>query len=669
MEIINQIEELLEIARNKVYTDNEAGLEALNKAYDLSLKHNYKRGEAWSILRRGSYLYRDGKRYEAVELYKSALKMMNEIEDFQGVSRAYYLIGTVYSLIGEFAFALQNYLQALKLSDTYDPKYHYKVLNNLAATYYRLGKYDHGIDTIEKAISHMMNHNIEGLYMPYTTMGEIFLKKEAYKEALECAEKALEYLELVEDIGFRANADLIIAEAFKGLKFYDEALIVYNRALKTYEEAGDTQNNCLINRGLAEIYLIKKEFQKAFEHCQSALTDSHKYKSVYDETKVYKLYADIYEELNDFEKAFKYLKKAYALENQTRLGINKDQLNAEISPEGGPISSDDQVGSFLFDRVIGELSSTYESVSYLEKAKLTDAFVETIVDTIDMRDSTTSGHSKRIAFYATEMLKQLSEDTLMPYSFTENEIKEMYYSALLHDIGKLSIRESVLLKSQRLSESRILALEYRFSYIKLLLSQRPEKSPMEVKIEGCLKECLEFIRTLIYENYIDDETYDKLQRLHDMYLMDNGQRLYLLDDYEFEHLSVRKGNLVYYEMEDMRTHAIMTKKILEHIPWLEDVENIPTLASSHHEKLDGSGYPRGLQAHEINTQMRILSIVDIFEALTASDRPYKSSFTIEEALNILRIEVKEGKLDGDLVEYFAKTGICYHFKEELKGKS
>lgn len=668
MEINNRIEDLLEIARLKLYTDNALGKEALQEAYDLSQKYGYEKGQAWSLLRMGSYAYREGNRYIAIEQYKKALLMMNKIGDCQGISRSYYLIATVYSLIGEFDSALDHYLKALKLSETYDQVYHFKILNNLGVTYYRLGQYDHGLRTIQSALEYMLNHDIPGLYIPYTTLGEIYLKKEAYKEALECAEKALEYLEEDDDTGFRANADIVIAAAFKGLHYYDESLIVYNRALKSYDAIGETQNLSHINRSIAEIYLIKKEYHPAFEHCQRALTYSHKYESLFDESKVYHLYAEIYEELNDFEKAYKYIKSACELKKKINMNITKKSvISMESLPSNDYVSS--EMDTYKFDRVIGELTSTYESESYIEKSKLTDAFVEAIIDTVDMRDTTTAGHSKRIAFYSTELLKAVSKDNHFEETFTENDIKEIYYAALLHDIGKLSIRENILLKKQRLSDNRVLALDYRFSYIKLILKNKLDKTDMESEVEDLLQDCYEFIKSLLYVNHIDDDTLAKLKKMHGLYIMDGIKKVALIDDYEFEHLSVRKGNLVHYELENMRTHATMTKKILENIPWLDDVKNIPTLASSHHEKLDGTGYPKGLSEHDINTQMRILSIVDIFEALTASDRPYKPSYSVEDAIDILRLEVSDGKLDGELVEFFVSTGLCYKFKSDLKSKS
>jgi HD-GYP domain-containing protein (c-di-GMP phosphodiesterase class II) len=291
-----------------------------------------------------------------------------------------------------------------------------------------------------------------------------------------------------------------------------------------------------------------------------------------------------------------------------------------------PMAADETLS---LDRTLSELKQTYLNLSLSEKSELTDAFVEAIVDTIDMRDTTTSGHSKRIAKYSLEMMRQLNKDNdkYTTIDFTDNEMKEMYYAALLHDIGKLAIKESILLKHQRLSADRIESLKHKFVYLKSCLKIKLENGGLldhEVDILANLDKSLEFVNSVNKKQHIDDYTVQKLMALNKAEVIDcSGTNIRVLDDYEFEHLSVRRGNLVSSEWADMKEHAKKTKDFLETIPWLKSIKNVPKIASSHHEKLDGSGYPKGLSGDEITLQMRILSIVDIFEALTASDRPYK----------------------------------------------
>lgn len=149
----------------------------------------------------------------------------------------------------------------------------------------------------------------------------------------------------------------------------------------------------------------------------------------------------------------------------------------------------------------------------------------------------------------------------------------------------------------------------------------------------------------------------------------NQETIILLDDFEFEHLTAKKGNLIAVEWEKMKSHASMTETFLKEIPWLRDLKNVPLIAASHHEKLDGSGYPRGLSGDEITLQMRILSIVDIFEALTAVDRPYKAAITIPKALKILWEEANDGKLDQKLLQFFEEHNVCYLCQDELENIS
>jgi len=672
--IVQEVERLLEEARLRVYKDSETGLGFLDKAFELSKTHDYKKGIAWSTMRYGSYDLAVGFRYKAIEKYKNSLKLMLELKDYQGVSRCHYSIGTVYALLSEFDLALAHLMKAKVLSKNYDPTYYMKLINNIASLYLELNQYENAINMSHYIIDYMKKNNYERLYLPYVILGDIYLKMGKYKEALFSAEKALTYLEEKEDISYAGKCNLIIAGAYKGLEYYDEALIVYNRALKLHESSGDYQNSSQINRSLAEIYLKKKEIDYAFRHCQTAMTLSLKHRSEDAESKVYFMYSKIYESLENYQKAYDYYKKGSEIQSKLyseRL-VNKYKA---VKTEDIELEDLELEETLSLDRTLSELKTTYLDLSLSEKSELTDAFVEAIVDTIDMRDTTTSGHSKRIAKYSLEMMRQLNMDKehFKDIRFTDSEMKEMYYAALLHDIGKLAIKESILLKHQRLTPDRIEALQHKFVYIKSCLKVRLESQGLnddEVDILASLDESLDFIKSVNSKQYLDDFTINRLNEIHKMEMIDcDGFGVKLLDIFELQHLSVRRGNLIESEWIDMKEHARKTKEFLENIPWLKSIKNVPLIASSHHEKLDGSGYPFGLSGDSISAQMRILSIVDIFEALTASDRPYKAPMTIDQAVYTLKSEAEDGKLDIKLVNFFESKGICYLCKEEIESKS
>jgi HD-GYP domain-containing protein (c-di-GMP phosphodiesterase class II) len=676
MEQKKHIEFLLEEARKNIYLNNEYGYNCLQEALELSKEVSDKVSFAWANLRLGSYMYSHGERVKALSQYKKAVKLFDEINDFTGICRTHYSIGTVYALISQFDLALNHYLTAEKLSAEHDPSYHTKLMNNIANTYKELQQFDRGIEICEHATRYMKKHEEDRLFMIYTTQAEIYLEKKNYNMALKYAEIALRDMQDSNELYYQSFANIIIAGSYSGLGHDDEALIVYNRALRLIEKTKNQQNNAKVNMRIAEIYLKKQEYNHAFKHLQLAMTLAIKTERVVDQLEIYYVYSKLYEALGDYKKAFSSYKKATELDKETRHNSIEERylvhyLEQDFNRDYDEDKSEEVLISSL-NQTLSELKSTYLNLSKIEKSQLTDAFVEAVVDTIDLRDSTTSGHSKRIARYSLEMMKRINED-LYVYKdvvFTETDMKEMYYASLMHDIGKLAIKEAILLKEKRLSDDRMSAVEYRFFYMKACLEIKEESSELteyEKEILLQLDDHLEFIRSILVEYKLSDEQVKRLLDIASIEAMDcNKNNVKLLDAYEVEHLSVKRGNLVGVEWDKMKTHAKMTEMFLSEIPWLKELGNVPILASSHHEKLDGSGYPRGLAGEEITLQMRILSIVDIFEALTASDRPYKATMTIQKALDILLEEANDGKLDKKLINFFIDNEICYLCKDELE---
>ena len=139
----------------------------------------------------------------------------------------------------------------------------------------------------------------------------------------------------------------------------------------------------------------------------------------------------------------------------------------------------------------------------------------------------------------------------------------------------------------------------------------------------------------------------------------------MLDKFEYENLSIKRGNLTASERKEIELHVVHTWNILNGIKWNKSLKDVPLIAGSHHEKMNGKGYPKGLKGDEIPIQARILAILDIFEALTARDRPYKKPMSVERAIEILGKEVENNNLDKELFEIFMNEKIFELYKEEL----
>ena len=299
-----------------------------------------------------------------------------------------------------------------------------------------------------------------------------------------------------------------------------------------------------------------------------------------------------------------------------------------------------------------------------EIRQLYQAFIETIVAAIDARDTATAGHSRRVASYVTLLCQAINatqgEKHQIP-QFSNHQIQELYYAALLHDVGKIGVREDVLLKKHRLSDERMSVIEYRFKYYKQSLALRQLTKGLtdhETQMLRNLDSYYHFILQMNRKEYISLEEEEEIKRVAALqFINEDGAVSRILDTFEQTNLMVRRGNLTEEEKNSMNQHAAYTAEILKYIPWEHSMKQIPVIAAGHHEKMDGSGYPQGLAAADILIQTRMLATADIFDALTAIDRPYKPPIPVEKAIKILKEEGKIGRLDGKIVEIFCEKVI------------
>lgn len=325
----------------------------------------------------------------------------------------------------------------------------------------------------------------------------------------------------------------------------------------------------------------------------------------------------------------------------------------------------------------------------IERARLTEdiyrmfeGFVRASVKAIESRDPTTAGHSERVAqvtIALAEAVNMTVHGRLGRISFSDNELTELRYVALLHDFGKVGVREDVLTKAARINDPQMEVITERFANFKgvywrhhverlldTLADQGRAPEPEELaKVKAShesfgqqLDAHLDTLNKLRSKRDLDDDEVDQIRAIGaiDVPGLD-GQRTSLLTDEELANLTISRSNLNEEEWENMRSHAAKSQTFLQEIPWNEDLRNIPCFAGAHHEKLDGSGYPAGLKGKDIAIQVRILTIADIFDALTASDRPYKRAMSHKRAGEILLAEARAGQLDLDLVELFIKKVI------------
>ncbi len=317
----------------------------------------------------------------------------------------------------------------------------------------------------------------------------------------------------------------------------------------------------------------------------------------------------------------------------------------------------------------------------LEIQQLFEAFVRAAVTAIEQRDPPTSGHSARVAIYAINLALALQRDppdSLAETVVSPESIRQLRYAALLHDVGKLGVRESVLTKSSKLYPYQDELIRQRFFHARRALqlaaveefldrcataSAPPDDASLSeleeqlMHVEEELDDALEAVLRANDPTFPVDGLRDRLQEITRRYFPGpTGDPEPLLQPRELHLLSLPHGNLDEDERREIESHVVHSTRFLETLPWPRSLEQVPNIVAHHHEKLDGSGYPSGLTAPSIPVEVRILTIADIYDALTSSDRPYRESLSPERALDILREEAARGGLDGDLVSLFERSG-------------
>ncbi len=322
------------------------------------------------------------------------------------------------------------------------------------------------------------------------------------------------------------------------------------------------------------------------------------------------------------------------------------------------------------------------SLLYDEVKTLFEGFVKASVTAIESRDPTTSGHSERVADLTVGLAKVVDRADSGPYAgakFNIDEIKQIEYAALLHDFGKVGVREHVLVKPKKLYGHERDAIDLRFQYIRRTIELEKQTTKLGYLLEASAEEVVDVLKR------VDAEAEDKLREIDDFlqfilsaneptvleqggferiadiatrrYYDIYGEESAYLSPGEVISLQVARGSLTEDEREEIESHVVHTFNFLKQIPWGRTYRAIPEIAGTHHEKLDGTGYPRGLRAKEIPAPAKMMTISDIYDALTASDRPYKKAVPVPKALDILKSEVDRGKLDLDLFNMFVEAKV------------
>jgi HD-GYP domain-containing protein (c-di-GMP phosphodiesterase class II) len=306
--------------------------------------------------------------------------------------------------------------------------------------------------------------------------------------------------------------------------------------------------------------------------------------------------------------------------------------------------------------------------------QLFEGFVQASVVAIESRDPTTAGHSGRVASLTVHLAQVVERAPPKAYAgvrFTAHDLQELRYASLLHDFGKVGVRENVLVKAEKLYPHELELLKARFeaarkdrelAWVRRQLEalraggELPESSLAEELAE--LDRALELVLACNRPTVLPQGGFERLSELSRLTFQggDGGQRP-LLTPTELEVLSIPKGSLSAKERLEIESHVTHTFRFLKQIPWTRALRRVPEIAYAHHEKLNGTGYPRAIPAPEIPVQSKMMAIADIYDALTASDRPYKKAVPHTLALDILGKEASAGQVDRELLEVFIEAKV------------
>jgi len=306
---------------------------------------------------------------------------------------------------------------------------------------------------------------------------------------------------------------------------------------------------------------------------------------------------------------------------------------------------------------------------------LFEGFVQASVKAIEQRDPATSGHSLRVSILTLALAEAVHRASAGPYAevrFDEATLRELKYAGLLHDFGKVAVREEVLGKAKKLHPGDMEHVRWKIRYHKrniqfqaiqrrLQAADAAGRSAVDAWEAAALERAEEIRRTIERADeptVLPEGDFKALQKIRDVpFEPPEGEAQPLLTERELHALTLRKGSLDDEERLEVESHVIHSFNFLRRIPWTQDLSAVPSIAHAHHEKMNGRGYPLGLSGPQIPLQAGLMAIADVFDALSACDRPYKKAVSIEQAVEILKMEAREGFLDPGLVDLFIENRI------------
>ena len=330
-------------------------------------------------------------------------------------------------------------------------------------------------------------------------------------------------------------------------------------------------------------------------------------------------------------------------------------------------------------RLVAELKNLFES------------FIQLIATAIDKKSPYTGGHCERVP-EITMLLADAVEKTKVgkyaDFSMNEDERYELYIAGWLHDCGKVATPPHVVDKGMKLETitDRIEVMDTRFEVLKRDAEISMLKKQIALMKKGSANGAIKTLETDLETQtnqlssdqsfiqktnrggeFMEKEDQQRVADIGNYKWKLEGKKINFFDEKDVRNLQIPKGTLLPEEREIINDHIVITIDMLEKLPYPKKLRNVPEFAGGHHEKLDGTGYPKGLKDEEMSVQAKMMAIADIYEALTAADRPYKDGKKLSQAMRIMGFMKKDYEIDQDLFEIFVKEGVYKLYAEKYLG--
>ncbi len=400
----------------------------------------------------------------------------------------------------------------------------------------------------------------------------------------------------------------------------------------------------------------------------------------------------------NFDKKTGYRSKSFLtvpMKNHENEIIGVLQLINSLDPASGEVVAFSDADQRLAESLASQAAIALTNRQLINQLEaLFESFIAMINTAIDEKSPYTGGHCQRVpelTMMLAEAVNETNEGPLMDFDMSDRDRYELKIAGLLHDCGKVTTPVHVVDKATKLESifDRIHLVDTRFEVLKRdaeieflksnaalqrqgldELSLRERGNQLEQAYAARLRQLdqdREFLRKCnIGGEFMPPEAQEHVRKIGDYKWLDqSGNTAHFLTDDEIENLSIARGTLTAKEREIINYHIVATIKMLEALPWPKHLRHVPEYAGGHHERMDGKGYPRGLTREQMSVQARVMGIADIFEALTARDRPYKKGKTLTESLQILGKFKEGGHIDADLFDVFIRRKVYRRYAEQF----